>query len=107
MENLSFYIYEFGYPFFLLFFVVGSAIHLKNERNLVSAGVLVGFSLMLAGYFLQNYGPSDISYTEDRTAHIQFTWLFSVGHYASGLGTFLASACYLIRAKRNASYKTA
>jgi hypothetical protein len=107
MNNLIFYIYEFGYPIFLLLFVVGSAIHFKNDRNLVSAGVLVGFSLMFAGYLLQNYGPSNISYTEDRTAHIRYTWLFSVGYYASGLGTFLASACYLLIAKRNTSPKNA
>ena len=107
MENLIFYIYEFGYPIFLLLFVVGSAIHYKNDRNLVSVGVLAGFSLMFAGHLLQNYGPSEISYTEERTAHIRYTWLFSVGHYASGLGILLASACYLLRAKKNASYKIA
>lgn len=107
MENLIFYIYEFGYPIFLLLFVVGSAIDFKNDRNLVLAGVLAGFSLMFAGHLLQNYGPSEISYTEERTAHIRYTWLFSVGHYASILGIFLASACYLLRAKRNAAYKTA
>ncbi len=105
MENFSFYIYEFGHPFSLLFFVIGSTIHLKSDRTPASIGALAGFSLMFAGYLLQNYGPSDITYSEDRTAHIQYTWLFSVGRYASGLGTLLASACYLLRAKKNASYK--
>ena len=106
MDYFSFYIYQFGYPVFILLFVVGSGIHLKADRNLLSAGVLMGFTLMLAGNLLQNYGPSDISYSQDRTAHIQYTWLFTAGHYASGLGMLLASACYLLKAMRYASCKS-
>ena len=98
MEEIYRILLLFSYPISLTMFAVGSIVLLYKDRGLVNVWVCFGFVLLLAGYLLQNYGPSDISYDEQGNAIIQYSWAFTLGRISAAMGIILAASSYLFKA---------
>ena len=91
----------YGYPAFMAMFVVASFLLVGKERSGINFGLLVGFTMLLIGYCLQNYGPKEITYNQNNDAIISYTWAFTVGQLFSGFGLLVASASYLVKSLRH------
>lgn len=91
MANFEHYLILYVYPIALFVFVVGSLLAFRNRKDITSLSLLVGFSMVLIGNLIKNYGPSEVTYMESGNAIVKFTFLFNLGTYLGLIGILVAN----------------
>ena len=103
MGIVEHYLLIFTYPIALFIFVFGSLLAYRRTKFASALSLLIGFTMLLVGHLIKNYGPQEVTYTESGSAIIQYTFLFSLGSFLVIIGILVAAISYILFVRKSSA----